>query len=156
MGSEEGGEGVGGGGKGRTVDKEREVGGRGEESDGREHWVGELSKGKGGEGEEEDDSGEGEVEEGLVGGEAGHFELVRDEGELGGEIGSETEEVEYLGGEAGCCLERIGVDRRGGQWQWGFFGWMVATKKIRSNVGLRRLWVTTWWIWGCLREGQRK
>ena len=81
------------------------MGGRGEESDGREHWVGELSKGEGGEGEEEDDSGEGEVEEGLAGGEAGHFELVRDEGGLGGEIGSETEEVELLGGGTGRCLE---------------------------------------------------
>ena len=57
------------------------MGGRGEENNGREHWVDELSKGeKGGEGEEEDDSGGGEVEEGLEGGEAGHFELVRDEG----------------------------------------------------------------------------
>ena len=54
------------------------MGVRGEESDGREHWVDELSEGgKGGEGEEEDGL---EVEEGLAGGEAGHFVLVRDEG----------------------------------------------------------------------------
>ena len=91
------------------------MGGRGEENNGREHWVDELSKGeKGGEGEEEDDSGGreveeglagGEVEEGLEGGEAGHFELVRDEGGVWGEIGSETEEVELSGGEAGRCLK---------------------------------------------------